>query len=530
MKNLLFLFLIVPQLSFAGEPTFPTANIRKAILHDLVQEMIRLDGEGFIVREGRPSKFSEIGNHLEKEAQDARNWSEFILALKKLDRAYPNLHAYFEPSDQINLDGRVVPTVGFSGEWISANQTQYRINRVDPISFPKGFEPRVGDLLIGINDRPIEEWKNEHFDFCKWTLPEQCDLEFPSDFYNETSGWTRKNPLYYTLQREGRKWTVAIPLKDRQPRVKDEARLLCANFPDRYAGFHLVYGGKFACFFEKDSDPSTVILRITSFQYKRSSNQEGPSSPREEVNSFMSYWQTHARQTKHLIIDVSNNGGGNQPTPYYEVFFDRPYQEQWVRFKKIQELNDANLRSAMFWETNAQEIWFQNVKKEGVWDATPYGEFLPPVPMFCALEDQDCRLGLFPVRNPGFSGNVSLIVNHACVSSCDALVYTFKQELQERVKVIGQPHAADTTYSRIRIGVELEDSTKGFRLKILPQYGKVPGTVIFSQVVSVTRSVKADGAVVSGKPLEIDRFVSNSLEREGFWHMDAVDLAVDLRK
>ena len=527
MKKLILLLVALLPSAHAESPNLPGPGTRKAILHALAREMIRVDGEGLIVRKGRPSTFEDLTLGLEQEAFSANTWADFARSLKRLDQAYPNLHAYFEPSEIFPMPSRIIPSVGFSGEWIRLDKTQFRVSRVDPIPFPEETAPKIGDILLGINGKPIEEWAANHFDFCKFTLRPQCDLDFPSDFYNEVVGWTRNEPLIYKIQRGNRVWTISIPLKDRVPRVKDEAKLLCANFPDRYSDFHLAYGGKFACFYEKDNDSSTLILRITSFQYHRSTNSNGPRSTQEEVNAFLPYWQAHAQAIKHLIVDVSDNGGGNQITPYYDVFFDRPYQEQWTRFKKIQELNDATLRAAMFWETNSLELWFQNLTKEGVWDAIPYGEFLPSVPMFCALENEDCRNGLFPVHNPGFKGKVSLIVNQFCVSSCDGFVYTFKQELGARVEIIGQPQAADTAYSRLRIGVELDQKApEGFRLKMLPQYGNVPAEILFSQIASVTRSVTSGGQIVSGKPLSVDAFISNTVERQSLWIQDAIRAAI----
>lgn len=508
------------------DPVLPPANMRREMLTRLASEMMRVDGEGLIVRAGRPSSFPELVERLAAEAERAQSWPAFSLALKRLDMAYPNLHSYLELSDEIPNLKRVLPAVGFVGEWLAPGITRFRISRVDAVSFPEGSVPQIGDELVAINGRSMDQWKREHFDFCKMPMREQCALWFPGDFHNEVSGWTREQGLVYTLRRDGHFWNLPVSLKTKERTPRDDSHLLCANYPDRYPGFRLVHKGQLACFYASEKDPSTLLLRITSFQYNRSTNQ-GMKTLQEEVDALWPFWSERAPGTSHLILDVIDNHGGNQNTPYYEVFFDRPHQEQRTRFRKIRELEDPALRDTFFWGTPEQELWFQNIKKEGLWDSVAFGDFLPSLPMFCARKNEDCRIGLFPVKNHGFRGRVTMLVNQECISSCDAFVFTFKQELGDRVRIVGQPQAADTAYSRLRLGVELDAKAPGgFSIKSLPQYGDVPKNILFSQVASISRSVTEDGTVVSGRPLPVDIFVPLTLENEGMWHRAALEAAI----
>ena len=536
--NIVFSFFMVFGTHFVvtGESKFPNEETRLKIVEKLGLEIERTDGEGILVRDGKPRTFQKILEQIKQEAKMATNWQELSRAFAKLDMAYPNLHASYEPGNEMTLPERLTPLVRFSVDWLAPTRTVVRISSLDKTNYSNEEIPKRGDLLLEINGKPVSDWMKENFDFCKWPIKEQCDLEFPKIFFKELSGWTRKDPLVYTLKRDDKIWKVNVPVEERK-RSKDTSYLLCQNNLDRYFGFKPVYIGKHACFFQNDKDPSTMILRISTFMYKRNSqpvNDKWPDqeknfkSVKEEVDAFRPFWQEMAPKIKNLVLDVSDNGGGNEPTPYYEIFFDRPYQEQWVRFRKIKELDDSSLRNAIFWNTTGQEIWFQNLKKEKIWDSVVYGDFLPPVPMFCASDSKDCREDLFPVRPHGFKGKVSLILNHSCVSSCDGFVFAFKAELGERVTLIGQFQAADTAYSRIRFGVRIDQALpNGFEVVSLPQYGKIEESFAFSQVVVITRSVKHDGTVVSGKPLSLDHFVPNNLEQNGNWHMEAVKTAIE---
>jgi hypothetical protein len=143
--------------------------------------------------------------------------------------------------------------------------------------------------------------------------------------------------------------------------------------------------------------------------------------------------------------------------------------------------------------------------------------------MFCPSSKRDCREGLFQVRNHGFHGRVSLIVNHWCVSSCDGFVYELHNELGARI--VGQPQAADSAYSRLKIQGFLDGGR--FRLKVASLQAEDPEGLLFSQTVAVTRSSTRDGSTVSGIPAPVDRFVpSFASQPSEAWRAEAVRAAL----
>jgi hypothetical protein len=150
--------------------------------------------------------------------------------------------------------------------------------------------------------------------------------------------------------------------------------------------------------------------------------------------------------------------------------------------------------------------------------------------MFCADDTRNCREGLFSVRPHEFHGRVSVVTNQYCVSSCDGFVYALKEELGTRLTVLGQPQAADSAYARLTI-YALPHLNGGVRFEV----GAIPSLdpalqkqALFSQTVVVSRSVKADGTVVSGIPVPIDRFVLNLFHQdERDWRRSAVKAALE---
>lgn len=513
--------------SFAEEPKFPSAKERVELITSIAAEMKRLDAEGFWVRQNRRASFdNSILESLKREAYLARSWKEFTRVLQRLDLSYPNLHSKLEPGKGLLFTREKVKAAAtFTVDWIDPGKTEFRIRSVQESFFPaRGDAPQVGDRLLKINGVSMEEWSNHHFEFCKWPLQAQCDLVLASTWFGELLSWTRKEELQYTLERNGRIWNATIPIAGIEKSEKTKVRP-CSSEGEMYSGFRLVHRGHFACVHENIEDPTKAILRISSFLYEGSENNPFPRLI-DEVEALVPWWLANAGKIDHLVIDLADNGGGNAPIPYYEILLDRPFQEQWFQVRKVPELLNPSLRANYFWDEPAQEIWFQNLQRKGIWDHTLEGDFLPPVPMFCVDPKKDCSEGKFNVRNHSFRGKVSLVVNPFCVSSCDGFAYNVKDVLQNRVKVVGQSQAADSTYSRLRIAVFGEPGD--YSIRILSRNDPELETALFTQTIAVSRSVTAGGEVMSGRPLPLDRFVPLShSESPQEWRQKAVRTAFE---
>lgn len=515
MRSLLALLL--PLSALADTPALPDPAQRAAMLEAVASEMARLDGEGLVVRDrNRARSFPDTAKLLAAEARAAESWPRFMRAFARLDAAYPNLHARFAPAPWFRYRRpRLEPS--FAADISAAEQVSWKLRG----------GAHDGAALLAINGRSVEHWAAEHLEHCKFPLRSQCDAELFEGLRRELLSWTRGEPLAYTVEKAGQRFTVPVAVSD-APQSSPDSDPLCAADSALYEGFTSAHLGRFACLFTKNGDPSTVVLRISSFSYY-GADKHPIDSPAKEVEALWPWWREHAPGIRHLILDLAGNHGGNEPTPWYEILFERPYQEQWVVFRKLPEMLDDPLRKqGFFWGTPQQEIWFQNLRRNGTWDRIAWGAFLPPVPMFCAGEESsDCRDGLFPVRRHGFSGRVTMLLNRWCVSSCDGFAFEVKEQLGARVRVVGQHQAADTAYSRAMIGLHLDPSAPGgFRTRVGNHRGDGNSAAVLSQTVAVTRSVLEDGTVVSGVPLPLDEYLAWPFgQEEAAWRAEAVKKA-----
>jgi hypothetical protein len=161
------------------------------------------------------------------------------------------------------------------------------------------------------------------------------------------------------------------------------------------------------------------------------------------------------------------------------------------------------------------------------WAQIPFYDYLPAVPMFCPSDDKDCSTEKFQVREHGFYGRVSILLNQNCVSSCDGFVFALKEQLGEKVKLFGHPQAADSAYARLTINVYLDPNTpQGVRTQVVPIRHESNTKALFSQTVSVARSLMGNGQIVTGEPLPLQQFVPQTLNNEDQWPDAVVNTAL----
>ena len=514
MKTLIFLVsLFLSTLTLAED--IPSEEIRLKMFDKLVEEIERIDGEGLPARANRPQPWKETVAILRGQMKDASTKTDLGQVFRKLDATYPNLHAQVvlhQQYDLIKPDKKPVFAVRFDAEVTAKNKLASRILvsqvKDEMLKDLRGsMKPARGDEVIAINGRPVKEWQTENFIYCKHPLAEQCEMNFFHHFKKGLLSWDLRRPLEYTLKRKKEVWVVRIPVEFPAPGQNVESE--CFGESSRYPDFSPLYKGHNICLYESTKHPGVAVLRIISFAYRELSVDEKIQSLQEEVNQFYEvYWKKKNVGIRKLVIDVIDNGGGDIPVPWYEIFLDSPFQEQFVQFKNLPELKNPLIRQDLFYRDKGKEIWYQALIKEKETSAN----FLPSVPQFCVHQNQSCDVDLFKPREHQFKGSVRIMVNEWCISSCTGFVWNMKNKLGDRVKIIGVPDSGDSAYARLFVDVYLDPKNpQGFRTEIAPRQGrtrqKLPPGAILRQQVSATRSTDQNGNVVSAIPTPVDVWI-----------------------
>lgn len=518
MKSLFFLNVFLSAQMNYAQPTLPDAKTRAEIVRTLASEMQRLDGEALNVRKNRSTSWTQLSDLLSLEAEQAKSTSEFIRVLSRLDQSYPNLHATLQIGKDLSdsLPERIELKIYFMAEVFSPVKTRYVISYIhSEATYSKDEQPELGDELIAINNRPMLDWQKENLDFCKFPLQHQCDNLLSVHFEKEFLSWQRSQPLIFTLKRGSKIWDIAVESRPLTAGLRKQAD--CKNENSRYQNFQRVYEGNRACVYQSLKDPKTAVLRITSFDYSGLNKGEPIRSIGVEVARLYPWWLNNA-QWDHLVIDLIDNTGGNAPTEYLEVLLTEKFQQLYITYKKTKELEDSYLRANMFWETTEQEIWFQNLIQSSQWSNWSYGDYISPVPMFCAEPDRDCTEGVFEPRYHYFKGKISLLVNQWCISACDDFVYVLTEQLGPKVKLYGQHQAADTAYSRLGIRIDLDSTQpKKFAMKVVSAFDPTSSQAFFTQTVVMSQAQNGRGTILSGIPVVLTEFVPRTWKNKDQW-------------
>lgn len=509
--NYIILSFILAQLGFAQDtPKLPTANERVLLFKQIVSEMNRLDGDGLIPRSNRPENWEATTAKLEKEALEAKTLFELGRVFKRLDASYPNLHAkvhLHKSLDVVKSEGAlsfnfsIVPELKNS----EASNYDYYIKTKE-----NNLDLKNGDQVISINGESIQSLEDTNFIFCKFPLKSQCALELFYNFKKEIL-WSRTQPLEIKVKRDNQeiKTKVSFEILSADAKPKSDPDLTCEEQEALYKPFVLDFKGYNLCAYTSKIYPKTLVLRIKSFVY---GSNDPISSLEAEVELFwVNYWSKKSGHYNMILFDIIDNHGGSSPIPYYGLFTQNPYQEQYAQFRKIKEFERKDIIENNFWGDKAKEIWLQNIKKDGTYEKTLEGEFLPPVPQFCADQKNDCREGLFQPRKHNFKGRIKILMNQWTISSGVGFVDNMAKLFKNKVTTYGHYDSGDSAYSRATVSASIENNKPRVDVLALSKAKKPDQPEPWvRQIVTVTRSTDAEGNIISGKVQKITHWIPRS--------------------
>ncbi len=511
MKSLLFIVLFAQNVFASQKVDF---KIIPEMFSKVASEMERLDGEGLYVRQNRQEPWPQTIAKLKEESLKIKSNKEMMLLFSRLNLAYTNRHSSFRPGPSLM---REMPKFdkfpfAFLGEWLAPNDVTYRVFKAE------NPEIKAGDEILSINKTAMKDWANQYFNFCKFPIKAQCDVEMAEQF---EVVFDLAKTVTVEVKRDDKIISTTLNLKDVAPNTSRAPKVECKDQANRYQDFNLVYTGRFLCIYQSEKYPKLALMRIPTFNYSVESREHPIPSIGQEIEKVLPWWQKNATWDD-LIIDVTDNHGGNWTIPYYKVLLQKPFQEQFFRIKKFTELSDITVRQGVFWNSEGLLNWFDRLYNSPAWDQIKIGEFLPMVPMFCA-SSTECEKALFEPYSHSFKGNVSVLLNEWCVSSCDAFVYTIKENFPD-ARFYGHPQTGDTAFSRVRIDVTVDNNV--VKTTLNPIHSKTEENVIISQIVSVTRSFDSQNKVMSGVTVPLTRFVPLTLENKDQWHQEVLKEAL----
>ncbi len=497
---------------------------RVAIFDALVKEIDRIDADRKEILKLKGENWDENINELRGEVEKAQSLGAFGRALRKVDSLYPHVQSQqvLNPElesipigSKINLAFKIVPTI----KDVKERHFKYFISQVTADHFEAGPVPRIGDEVIEINKKGIEDWEDENYKFCKAVSRGVCALEFNHNFRNESLAWNHDQVIELVLLRGPDKITAHLKARIQSSdgfEASDTADTYSDGFPcgidikRRYFEFGFLYKGRRLCLLGSHAHPGVALMRISNFNY--SGSADSIRSLKQEISLFKTtYWDAHYSEIKHLIVDLMDNDGGDPPVGYEALLFDHPFQGQYVKYKKLQEWSKGPVEELLFNldADGGKSIWLKSLREEGRFSQKNLGDFFDPIPRYCVSSKLDCRNGKFEPDEHQFKGDVKVMLNQNCILACSSFASDLQENLGARVGFYGLPDSGDAVAAQMAINLYLTPlSKKPFELKSQIWNFSAPpisNDLLLTQTLAFSLTTDASGASTSGQSRQIKK-------------------------
>lgn len=293
---------------------------------------------------------------------------------------------------------------------------------------------------------------------------------------------------------------------------------------EKYSGWKKIAVGYKSTLLQKEN---VALIKIKNFIYFKGrggsikcEEKAADSTMCNDVQILKKGLQSISNNTDVLIFDLQGNNGGMENTPFLKMFSPGPFYDLRVQFKKTHLLKNDNLRPQFInYNSERGEAWFKEILENNIFSKTKDGDFLPPRADFCR-GDEKCELKEI-LPNDDLTSKfkkIILLLNEETASSADDFAYRMKTH--KNVYVVGQPQAADLTYSLVTVlfYIDKNNAIKRMFIGNRQRDYKVPGIEILKFDIPYSKTVDINGNMLQGNPLKLDLLVpitkTNFLTRE----------------
>jgi len=406
--------------------SLPSKGQRLTIYNSLIDEIERVDAIGIATRNTyKTSSWPAITKAIRKEFEDASSWSELRLAITNLHNGFTNAHSYIRP-------GPLFPETLKAEPRNSDVYLRFTYPNIDFFQESDEIQQAVNKQFAAFSDL-----------HCRYPHEISCAHLFVREFHKGEPKAQPSTKTNFVLNKRN--------LSPAELRKED-----CRSLHTRYGQEWLLsFSGSSLCVLERST---TVLVKIKLFAtWGQNSMYCGPNATAGSAcDDIYGALKTISRiDPEYLILDVQNNRGGSENTPYIAAFATEGFFDLQVQYKKIRELENSKLRRELFYNNRAAETWFADLIASGSYSKIQQGHYLPARSDFCRGAE-DCSRK--PIKRHILSRSPQkgvILTNGNCVSSCDDIVWRLKET--NGWKVVGQTPVTDGAYARIEGGIFLHE-------------------------------------------------------------------------
>jgi hypothetical protein len=418
---------------FIGEPA------RGLAFDTLVDDIKRLHVFTPRTSENLGRKWEDELPALRKEALKADTAPKLAVAFTHLANALHNPHVSYSPPQRLTS---VTNGVKLETEWSEGRVRFYVAKPVGGLN--------AGDILLSAdgedgaqllerhaNESNMNQWRGIARGVARWLTTRAVMPEGGKSVWvvqDRNSGGPRTVEIG---------WTGDLPGGGATEQKLDYEGDTCAGLPDRGYGKIIARGQNLCVYAGK---PGYPVVRHFSFNYGGGSLDAMQHSVRAEHENLVRALGTLGN-LKGLIVDLRDNSGGNNPNWILDWYAPAPYVDRFVRVKLPAAKDEAKVLQLL-----GNGRWVTGYRA-ALKARQPGDDFAPPRTFFC--KDDDCAWdNRYEPAHPVTKAPVALLVGPGCVSSCDSVAFTFKEN--DFGPLIGEPTASAYTTQRLTWPVTLQ--------------------------------------------------------------------------
>lgn len=510
------LLIIVACSASFSQDTFVNPLQLEQLYDMLIHEIETIDAEAIETRnKSKKTKWKEWVVLQKSNFTNAKSYSELNDAFVTFNRGFVNAHA--RPKFMYPIQEKYKPSLNVS---IKMGYTFPEINFFDQESKQK---------IVKLNDTNIEDVFAHHTDFlCKGNTSINCARAFKIEFESGTLKVANKDIKSVTLE-NGDKLNLTFEEVEAEDRYAFVTSAI--DFQNMNPSWKLIASGYKVAIWKKND---VVLIKTKNFVYPlgsdgglRCPDSAADSTQCGDIQIIRTALSKINNEVSHLILDVQDNPGGNENSRFIAELCPMPFKDLAVQYRKSSFLEDPELRNHLFYYSDRTENWYQKIKVNGIYKATPDLQFFPPIADFCQGAE-DCALD-FIEPNPSTKKdweNIIVLINEGTASSGDDFAYRMK--FYADAKIVGQTQSADLSYSLLTVFFYL-DQEGNVRKKYYGNNSKdleVQGTPLFTFDIPFSRSIDNKGNLLQGNPLKLDLEVTLTKDNFAFREKFTLESAI----
>jgi hypothetical protein len=443
---------------------------------------------------------------LRDEFVRATDPTQALVALRHLQNSLRDAHCHLDPPSGAHARHLVLGVHLWSGGTAAAPDV--RVDGVEDAAHQG--DVRAGDEVVSVDGRPVAAWIADHPFESPWLAPSRHLEDTIQSITVARLPWSDVrdgDARVLGIRRDGQTRDVTFHFRSHfqqeqppdldHPPPLDE---LDCSWRDRpaYGDYGLAAMGVNVCVYQptRRTRPRVPVVRYVSFYYP----SDDPSQSLRMVKVDHDVLARELRGADGVVLDVHENGGGNNPFVFLRWFSGGPWNHERVVTRVLPELDRPSVDELLWGDEKAVGDY---AAAQTAGQPTIVSRFL------CSAGACDGDTGS-PAELVTHAP-VALLVGPECVSSCDT--FALEWSAFHLGRLVGQQPAHAYTVHRLELHVTGPESEDLGTLR-----------------VALSESELVEGKSIEGEPLALDWEAPTTFETRESWVRSATAEAVKRMK